>query len=230
MGAGKKFGDPRYLSPEAMKAMMKFVETRDEDTIPSFGPEIDVWAMGVTIYEFLAKGDLPFLYEPCNIQELKAAFPRLKKGILDKEDVKFLEEALFSTADQDLLRSVLQKNPDLRATSAAAVNHEWFDSAGETQISRGHRNSIRFDATRDTVRQVMRNQVAAKLRYEHVDHCFQVFSKFDPDNSGSLSLQEFTEAWRQISPASSTFASEAFTRADVDKNGVLEFNEFVAIT
>lgn len=231
------YGDPRYMSPEAMRAMMAFYE---KDIMgEKSGPNVDVWAMGVTIYQFLGKGVLPFLYDKCALQDLKGQFPKLRTALLNSTPVEFKvgsgdsdsTDSGFSKEAQDLIRKLLEKNQQKRCTIAEVLDDPWFANAKCRELSRELSDQIRFHATRDGLRQILRNAVASKLRYNHVEHCFKIFSKFDPDNSGSISKEEFRKAWKAYDSSSSTkMADEYFDRADVDKNESLEFNEFAAIT
>jgi len=240
------FGDPRYMSPEGMRSMVAYMKTQEH--IAKSGPNVDVWAMGVTIFEFLGKGVLPFLYDVVSLKEVKTVFPKLQKALVNKQEVKFDFEhhsdpssptaspsnmtSCFSAGAQDLLRKMLQKDEKTRCSAAEVLQHDWFTNASVAALSNSHLQKIKFHATRDTVCQILRNSVAAKLRYKHVDHCFQVFAKFDPDNSGTITESEFEAAWAHLChvPSSSGQARDAFRMADVDGNGSLEFNEFVAIT
>jgi len=243
------FGDPRYMSPQAMESMMSYLE--EQATIERSGPDVDVWAMGVTIYQFLGRGVLPFLYDEVTLKNLKGVFPKLKDALLGPDEVKFefpeadghdCQGATFSLEAQKLLKMMLHKDLSSRCKSAEIVDHPWFkiepDGCPRNKSMEKLAAGIKFQATRNTVRQLLRNAIAAKLRYEHVDSCYKIFAKFDPDNSGSITKEEFLKAMEDrhakgCHESRSRFsenAKEAFERADVDKNGSLEFNEFAAIT
>merc|ERR1719160_2456867 len=69
---------------------------------------------------------------------------------------------------------------------------------------------------------------------EHLDVklvrlCWQVFSKYDTDESGELSKEEFLKALNELGefPTEEQFL-ETWNRIDVDKGGSLDFEEFLS--
>ena len=59
-----------------------------------------------------------------------------------------------------------------------------------------------------------------------VDRNVEIFSQIDTDGSGSLDLDEFTEAYKKINPDVSMIQLEAmFQESDIDGNGTLDLEE-----
>lgn len=223
------FGDPRYMSPEAMTSMMAYLNTKQK--IAKSGPEVDIWAMGVTIYQFLGKGILPFLYQKCTLPEVKGVFQQLKEKLTDTEEVIFQPGWAGSEKAQDLLRKMLQKQKDKRVNAQKVLDHAWFSSDLKSNKCQGISEQIQFETTRNKVCALLRGAVATKLRYEHVEKSYEIFKQFDPDNSGSIDEEEFIKACKKIAPnKTKEQVAEYFKRADVDGDGRLEFSEFSAIT
>ncbi|PRP89060.1 hypothetical protein PROFUN_02338 [Planoprotostelium fungivorum] len=98
----KSVGSPAFLPPELCAT--------DHDHIT--GPPIDIWALGITLF-FLYFGRIPFtgdteaiLYDNVRTQDL--TFPAPADELLE-----------------DLLKKLLQKNPDLRITLDSVAQHPW---------------------------------------------------------------------------------------------------------
>jgi Ca2+-binding EF-hand superfamily protein len=142
-----------------------------------------------------------------------------------------IKEGAFSPEAIQLLNCMLAKKADDRKTAVDILKDPWWENKEDKVI--GVARHVEFQCTRSRVRQILRNAVAAKLRYEHTATCFEIFQRYDPDRSGTISRAEFKQAWNELyqdSNGTNRDADEYFSNADVDKNDTLEFNEFAAIT
>lgn len=88
LGGTEGYGSPEYLAGE------------------SSGPWIDVWSLGVTLYELLF-GYLPFAEEDVGHAPVD------------------LEDRVLSEGATDLLLRMLECNPDRRINMAAIIQHPW---------------------------------------------------------------------------------------------------------
>ena len=96
-------GTAHYVAPEVLKG--------------EFGPECDVWSIGVILYLLLSE---TYPFTGCSNREI---FRNILKG-----ELKFpLNNWLFVSASaRDLLKQMLHFNPTLRLTAAEALKHPWF--------------------------------------------------------------------------------------------------------
>ncbi|TFY69360.1 hypothetical protein EVJ58_g468 [Rhodofomes roseus] len=94
-------GTTGYASPEMLMAK-KYL-----------GPEVDVWSLGVILYTLLT-GTLPFDDDDENV---------MKEKVIRGE---FEDPEWLSDEPRDLLQSILQTDPDKRATIAQILAHPWF--------------------------------------------------------------------------------------------------------
>jgi len=123
------WGDPRYMGPEAMQAMIDFVDrNRPSWRIPRSGPACDIWSMGATLFELLSGGILPFLDEQCPPLDLgDATFSKLRDACLGTQKIevrKYCGEA--SPNAQALLFSMLNRCPISRISAKKALESAWF--------------------------------------------------------------------------------------------------------
>ncbi|KAG5422178.1 wis1 [Candida metapsilosis] len=108
--AKTNIGCQSYMAPERIKTLKP-----DEAT---YSVQSDVWSLGLTILE-LAVGHYPYPAETYD-----NIFSQLS-AIVDGEPPK-LDASKFSKEAQYFVKSCLNKNPDLRPSYAALLQHPWL--------------------------------------------------------------------------------------------------------
>ena len=94
-------GSPCYASPEMLSGM------------PYLGITTDLWSSGIVLYSMLV-GSLPF-----DDQELYELYKQIKLG-------KFYLPSTLSLEAIDLLKRILNVDPDKRISLEGIKNHQWF--------------------------------------------------------------------------------------------------------
>lgn len=116
--ANQVVGTPDYLAPEAASMMMQPDGTRR----PCVGPETDMWAAGVTLYNILSCGELPFA---------GATTPEVLKNARHSP-IDFSNQSLreVSESAKSLVRALLNPDRRKRPTADSAMCHPWFGNGG----------------------------------------------------------------------------------------------------
>ena len=100
--AREYFGTFEYAPPEKLCG------------IP-YGCSADMWSLGVTMFTCLLQR-MPYSNQDTALREIIAGLPLLETDIMDS----LSEEA------RNLLRQMLQKDPQARISDSDALNHPWF--------------------------------------------------------------------------------------------------------
>jgi len=115
-------GTPWYMSPEMLSSRV--------------GPECDLWAAGVMMYQLLS-GRFPF---NDHSNPMKPLLSKICYSIL-KDDVKFRGSAWEGVSDEakDLITKLLTKNPADRMSAKEALQHPWIRPEGTPGLGRRKR-------------------------------------------------------------------------------------------
>ncbi|KAH9329506.1 hypothetical protein KI387_001614 [Taxus chinensis] len=213
--AGERFseivGSPYYMAPEVLKR--------------NYGPEVDVWSAGVILYILLC-GVPPFWAET----EQGVAQAILRGAIDFKRDPwpKVSEHA------KNLVRQMLEPDPKLRLTAQQVLDHTWLHNAKKApNVPLGDvvRSRLKQFSVMNRFKKRALRVIAEHLSVEEVEGIRELFKTMDTNNNGSISFEELKaglhKAGSQLSEQEVQLLMES---GDVDKNGMLDFGEFVAVS
>ncbi|RNA27257.1 serine threonine- kinase DCLK2 isoform X3, partial [Brachionus plicatilis] len=110
-GLSEKCGSPVYVAPEILSDK-------------SYGLEVDVWSLGIVAYILLCG------YAPFEGQSDEETFDLIKN-----QELKFLEEDWLNISGPaiDLIRKMLDRNPENRVKASEILNHHWFNRDDSSQ-------------------------------------------------------------------------------------------------
>lgn len=239
---GFSHGDPRYQSPETWRVLQAmWDDDQYVDLELQMGFKADVWSMGATLYEVLSGGKIPFLYRACDLMELMDSEDisrEMREALWDARPVRVRPYCVGASSEaESLLLQLMAKEPDERPSALNALKHPWFSVKGrpiDDVLSKG----LRFNAQKGEAHAMLLSALASQVTSEHYKECAEAFGQVDDNNSGTLNLTEFKLAFKTSSTKSSSFGGaisdeeleRMFRIADIDKNGKLSFEEFMAVT
>ena len=119
-----KCGTPMYMAPE-------IILSNENDGYKGF--RVDIWSSGITLYIMLS-GTLPFNLKSKNNKKENISFngnKRYNNTYLQNQiiSVKPREIENISEEAKDLLKGILNKNPEKRLTCNQILNHPWLKNA-----------------------------------------------------------------------------------------------------
>mmetsp|Transcript_3851 Transcript_3851/g.7685 ORF Transcript_3851/g.7685 Transcript_3851/m.7685 type:complete len:555 (-) Transcript_3851:98-1762(-) len=226
-----KCGDLRYQSPESWFCIRTIMDGGDMSGFKKLDAKADVWSMGATLFELLSGGLIPFIYKSCTMHDL-AGDPelmiQLSDAIMDSDFKIGAHCPDISPEAEELLCQVFQKDLSDRPSAEEVLKHPWFEIKGKP-MSDVIQYKLEFKETKGVAHTILLNAMALKLQRDHYQQCWGVFDAADKDKSGMIGLAEFTECCEKIGRDPDD-AERLFKQADIDGNGHLDFNEFMAMT
>ncbi|XP_062165948.1 calcium-dependent protein kinase 7-like [Alnus glutinosa] len=212
---GEKFteivGSPYYMAPEVLKR--------------KYGQEIDVWSAGVILYILL-----------CGVPPFWAETEQGVAQAIIRSVVDFRRDPWPKVSDnaKDLVKKMLHPDPKQRLTAQEVLDHPWLLNAkkapnvslGETVRARLKQFSVMNKLKKRALR-----VIAEHLSVEEVASIKEGFKLMDINNKGKIDKDELKmglhKLGHQVPDSDVQILMEA---GDVDKDGYLDYQEFVAIS
>jgi len=163
-----RWGTPHYFAPEMIGK--------------AYGPQVDLWALGVVLFQLLA-GRLPF-----NGENARAIFEQVLNSQAYIAKLMALPEwSAISEAAKDFVLKLLEKDPKVRFNADEALNHPWIVLKGET----GGGNLASAHAA-------LKQQVA-KRRIADMWHVLDIINSLE--SAGAVSGGSTSKGNRMLSPS-----------------------------
>ncbi|KAI3782554.1 hypothetical protein L2E82_12605 [Cichorium intybus] len=204
-------GSPYYMAPEVLKR--------------NYGPEIDVWSAGVILYILLC-GVPPFWAET----EQGVAQAIIKSVVNFKRD----PWPVVSDNAKDLVKKMLNPDPNLRLSAQEVLDHPWIQNAKKApNVSLGETVKARlkqFSFMNKLKKRALR-VIAELLSAEEVAGIKQGFDLMDTNNQGKITMVELKAGLQKLGhEMPDTDVQMLMDAGDVDRDGYLNYGEFVAIS
>ncbi|KAJ0669660.1 putative protein kinase CAMK-CDPK family [Helianthus annuus] len=198
-------GSAYYVAPEVLRKR--------------YGKEIDVWSAGVILYILLSENE-------------RGIFAKILEGSLDLQSPPWPS---ISPSAKDLISKMLTKNPKKRITPDKALEHPWLKEDGEaSEQPMDSAVLIRMKQFRamNKLKRLALKVIAENLEpTEEIKGLRQMFSNMDTDGSGSITYEELKAGLSKLgSRLVESEIQQLMDAADVDKNGTIDYIEFVTAT
>ncbi|KAI3970626.1 hypothetical protein MKX01_024273 [Papaver californicum] len=204
-------GSPYYMAPEVLKR--------------NYGPEVDIWSAGVILYILLC-GVPPFWAET----EQGVAHAILRGAIDFKRD----PWPKVSDSAKSLLKQMLEPDPRKRLTAQQVLEHSWLQNAKKaSNVPLGDivRTRLRQFSVMNRLKKKAMRVIAEQLSIEEVEVIRDMFKLMDTDNSGKITYEELKSGLQKVgSQLAEPEMKMLMEVADVDRNGTLDYGEFVTVT
>ncbi|GLT34999.1 hypothetical protein SLA2020_094840 [Shorea laevis] len=204
-------GSSYYVAPEVLKR--------------SYGKEMDVWSAGIILY-ILLSGMPPFWAET-----EKGIFEAILK---DKVDLESRPWPSITEGAKDLIRKMLIREPKKRITAAQVLEHPWLKVDGEASdrpIDSAVLNRLKQFRAMNKMKKLALKVIAKNLSGDEIVGLQEMFNNMDTDRSGTITFEELKTGLARLgSRLSDAEAKQLMDAADVDKNGTIDYNEFITAT
>ncbi|EHA8588878.1 calcium-dependent protein kinase 2 [Cocos nucifera] len=204
-------GSAYYIAPEVLKR--------------KYGPEADIWSIGVMLYIFLC-GVPPFWAESEH-----GIFNAILRGHIDFTSDPWPN---ISSGAKDLVRKMLNSDPKQRLTAFQVLNHPWIKEDGEapdTPLDNAVLNRLKQFRAMNQFKKAALRVIAGCLSEEEIQGLKQMFKNMDTDNSGTITLEELKQGLcKQGTKLSEFELKQLMEAADADGNGTIDYDEFITAT
>ncbi|XBI19811.1 hypothetical protein VPH35_061245 [Triticum aestivum] len=163
-------GSAYYIAPEVLKR--------------NYGPEADIWSVGVIVYILLC-GVPPFWAESEH-----GIFNSILRGQIDFSSDPWPR---ISPGAKDLVRKMLNSDPKKRISAYDVLNHPWIKEDGEapdTPLDNAVMNRLKQFKAMNQFKKAALRVIAGCLSEEEIRGLKEMFKSMDSDNSGTITVDE----------------------------------------
>ncbi|KAK6138246.1 hypothetical protein DH2020_027993 [Rehmannia glutinosa] len=223
-------GSAYYIAPEVLKR--------------KYGPEVDIWSVGVMLYILLCGvppfwADHPWIKEDGEAPDTpldNAVLNRLKQframnqfkkvalrviaGCLSEEEIMGLKE-MFKSMDADNSGTItLEELKQGLAEQGTKLSESEVKQLMEAADADGN-GTIDYE---EFITATMHMN-----RMDREEHLYTAFQYFDKDNSGYITIEELEQALREFGMGDDKDIKEIISEVDADHDGRINYDEFVAM-
>lgn len=204
-------GSPYYVAPEVLRK--------------NYSHEADMWSLGVILYILLS--GLPPFWGDTEDQ----IFKMVLRGHVDFKTDPWPR---ISDAAKDCVKRLLEQDPTKRANAAQVLKHDWLVKEGvalDITLDSVVLKRLRQFAQMNKLKKMCLMVIGQHLSPDEIAGLKELFKSIDADNSGTITVEELRKALAQWGhKISDVELSQLMAIADVDGDGLIDYNEFVAAT
>ena len=210
----KKIGTSYYIAPEVIDKQ--------------YTEKCDIWSAGVILFIMLS-GAAPF--DGADDAEILANVKKARYFFNGKDWDGISSEA------KDLVRKMMDINPESRISAKDALGHPWFAQAlrhplDSAQASRILGNLRSFHWEKKLQKATLSFIVTQLTTKEEREEMLELFKSLDKDNNGTLSRQEIEEGMSCFMnvPGLQGEIDQIMRQVDFDGSGEIDYTEFITAT
>ena len=225
-GLSRKFFEISDTGEKALLRMQTKAGTAffmaPEVILGNYSNSCDMWSAGCILYLMLSG------YAPFDGETQDEIFQAIIDNELDFDDSEWEN---VSEEAKDLIRQLLTNEND-RLTPKAALKHPWFKLAlkksKKKKISSSHLQKLKEFSKASKVRKIICTFLASRVSNEEVKKQLESFEKLDKNKDGYITLKELHKGLGKDYTMED--AMKIMDSVDTDKNGAIDYNEFLAAT
>ena len=214
-------GSIYYIAPEVISKNRNYSE------------KCDVWSCGIIMYILLT--GLP----PFNGNSDKDILRKIMDGYFDMKKYPW---PIISSLAKDLIKKLLEFDPNKRITAEEALNHPWFecsqvksqDNEGLFDVKNPDRllnNLINFKSDNVLRSTVFAYLIHNNIQLNQVHDAINLFNNIDKNGDGQITRDELYKGFKKFLNISGEDLQEKtniiFNNIDADHNGYIEYEEFI---
>ncbi|KAL4465828.1 hypothetical protein ABPG74_004065 [Tetrahymena malaccensis] len=199
-----KTGSSYYMAPEVLQGV--------------YNELCDVWSLGVILY-ILLSGIPPFFGS--NDSKI---FEKIEKGTFSFDFPQFQN---VSDNAKDLIRKCLVPQ-DQRLKANEVLKHPWCINEQKQSVNLNiDVGNLKSFTSNSKLKKVALTFIASQLSETEIIDLGKQFKQLDKNGDGVLSIEEITEGMKNFDGKQSQLL-EIIKEIDTDKNGQIEYSEFIA--
>eukprot|EP00892_Ulva_mutabilis_P000128 jgi/Ulvmu1/10115/UM006_0066.1 len=212
----ERVGSAYYIAPEVLRKDYTF--------------RADLWSLGVILY-ILLSGLPPFWGDERGSGTERQVFQMILAGDVDLDSEPWPS---ISHAAKDLVRRLLSVDPGARPSCSEILQHAWLKQEGagsDRPLGNVVLSRMKRFAGIHQLKKTALMVVGTCLSADEIAGMKRLFRTIDHDHNGKITVSELQYAiklWGHRIPPSEVTA--ILTAADVDGDGEIDYNEFVAST
>jgi calcium-dependent protein kinase len=180
-----------------------------------------MWSAGCILYIMISG------YPPFDGETHEEIFESILEG-----DVDFSENVWKTVSEEakNLIINLLTNEND-RLTPKAALKHPWFKCVlkkSKKKVSFSHMERLMNFSKTNKIRKIICTFLASRISNEEVQKQLESFDKLDKNKDGYITPKELHKGLGEIFSLEDT--QKIMNSVDTDKNGAINYNEFLAAT